>query len=231
MKPDKGIKVVSIIFIIFGMLTIIVGSIIFANFVNFKRGAIKTQATITDIQSYRNLKNNRRYTVYVEFDVEGVTYRGELNYHSSRMYVGATTTIYYDINNPNHFRSGFDIFGVILILPGVIFFIIGFAIFAYIKMKQKKKKTLLENGTPIYADFQEVRRNWCFRYNGKNPYQIICKSDNLEISEYVSENIWCNPETIIKERNITSFPVYLDPENPKKYYLSTEEIDKYIQLK
>ena len=70
-----------------------------------------------------------------------------------------------------------------------------------------------------------------FRYNGRNPYQIICKSDNLEISEYVSENIWCNPETIIKERNITSFPVYLDPENPKKYYLSTEEIDKYIQLK
>ena len=35
-----------------------------------------------------------------------------------------------------------------------------------------------------------------------------------------------NLEYIIKERNITKFPVYIDITNRKKYYLSLEEIEK-----
>ena len=57
---------------------------------------------------------------------------------------------------------------------------------------------------------------------------ICTRKDNVtgEVRTFKSENLWDNPEYIIKERNITTFPVYIDINNRKKYYLSLEEFEK-----
>ena len=59
----------------------------------------------------------------------------------------------------------------------------------------------------------------------------ICYYQNMIIintkdEEVKSENLWDNPEYIIKEKNITTFPVYIDTTNRKKYHLSLEDIEK-----
>lgn len=49
---------------------------------------------------------------------------------------------------------------------------------------------------------------------------------NTKDEEVKSENLWDNLEYIIKEKNITTFPVYIDTTNRKKYHLSLEDIEK-----
>ena len=88
---------------------------------------------------------------------------------------------------------------------------------------------MLETGDKIYADFKEVTINYSYSVNTRHPYIIICTGKDSvtgEVRTFKSENLWDNPEYIIKERNITTFPVYIDINNRKKYYLSLEEIEK-----
>lgn len=228
MKEMKGLF---ILFAVIGIGLLIGGVALLMNTIDFRKNAIEAEAVITDIDRHFNTDGETEYEVYVEFKVNGTTYGGRLGYYSSGMRVGGKTKIYYDPSNPNRFRNSSNLFPIIMFIIGIGFSIPSISMLFNLKNKAKSKKNLLEYGTRIYANFEEVRKNTCFEYNGRNPYLIICQSNNPEVKEYVSDNIWRNPESIIKERNITAFPVYIDPENPKKYYLSTEEIKHYITQK
>ncbi len=39
---------------------------------------------------------------------------------------------------------------------------------------------------------------------------------------FKSRNIWSNPEDIIEEKNIKQFPVYIDKNNKKKYFVDID---------
>jgi len=45
---------------------------------------------------------------------------------------------------------------------------------------------------------------------------------------FTSDNIWFDPEPIIHEKGITSLPVYIDPENPKNYFVSVKDIEMFV---
>ncbi len=90
------------------------------------------------------------------------------------------------------------------------------------------KKRAIESGDKIYADFQEVTINYSYSVNDRHPYIIICTGkDNItgQIRTFQSENLWYNPEYIISKKNITTFPVYIDTTNRKKYHLSLENLE------
>ncbi len=112
------------IFNIIGIGLIVSGMIYYQFAKQFKKKAIRTTATITEIQVERNSEGVERYIVDVEFEVDGKLYGGRLDNYSSGMCKGGKTEVYYDPANPNKFKSTESNVGaIILILLGVFFLV------------------------------------------------------------------------------------------------------------
>lgn len=222
-------KLVFIIFAIVGAGLIMGGAFAISSNLKFKETAIKTQATIMDIDTHRDSDGDTSHTVYVEFEVDNNTYDGTLGYYSSGMYIGGKTDIYYDPLNPNNFRSSSnDFLGIILIGMGLIFFFIGAGSIFNAIAKKNKNNRLMETGTMISVEFDRVELNTSYQVNGRSPYRIVCRGVENDYNEYISENLWKNPERFIKDREINNFSVYIDVENPKKYYMPLDELNEFL---
>lgn len=227
MKQKKAVMILLVIFAIVGIIFAILGGRLLQSAIKLQKTAIKTEAVITDIETKRDSDGDITHTVYVEFDANGETYYGKSNFYHSGMHIGEKTTVYYNPKDPNHFTGSGNIFGsVMFVIIGSIFVAIGFGGLLNGVCKTNTKKKLRENGEKIYADFDHVEVNDMFEMNGKNPFVVICQyiHPNGENMEFKSENLWENPTEKIEQNDIKKFPVYVDLENPKKYYLSLEEI-------
>ena len=219
---------ISIVFSIVGVIFIVVGIIALKSTSDFKKTAVETTAEVISVSKQTDSDGDTSYTVYVTYNVNGQIYD---NHYSTSTFIreGSTVKVYYDKNNPSKMRSTTSsIFGIVGTVVGTVFAAIGFGILFGKYKSKNKKKDLLENGQRIDADFQEVIINRAYSVNNRNPFKVICQGKDLngEICSFESENIWYNPEKIIEENNITTFPVYIDMNNPKRYYLSLEEIEE-----
>ncbi len=233
MKENKLENLIWIIFASIGTIFVIIGLIVFVvNIFNYKN-KVDTVGTITEISFYySDDKHNRNYEVYVSYIVDGKEYESKLNGYSSSFYEGKEINIYYDKDNPSKIGvKSLDL--LFLIFPGIglIFLIIG-GTGILIKINKKKSEiTLKENGKVIYANYLETVLNTSYRVNGKYPYNIICEWNNtLDSKKYLfkSKNIWINPESIIKEKDIKQFPVYIDNNNKKKYVIDIDILTENI---
>lgn len=225
MKENKTENLLWIIFTIIGGIFVVIGLIIVGNVFNYENKE-STVGIITEISTYRGNNDDRNYRVYVSYNVDGRTYESELNGYSSSFYEGKEIEIYYDKDNPNKIgMKSLDL--LFLILPGIglIFLVIG-GTGILIKINRRNlEKRLKENGELIYADYVETIINTSYRVNGRYPYKIICEWTNpVDSEEYMfkSRNIWSNPEDIIEEKNIKQFPVYIDKNNKKKYFVDID---------
>ena len=218
MKENKVENLIWIIFAIIGAILVVISFISFGSVFNYTN-KIETTGIITEIWSSRDSDNNRNHKVYVSYIAEG-------NEYSSSFYEGKEIEIYYDKDNPNKIgMKSLDL--LILIVPGIglIFLIIGGTGILVKVNKKKLEKRLRENGELIYADYVETIINTSYRVNGRYPYKIICEWTNpVDSEEYMfkSRNIWSNPEDIIEEKNIKQFPVYIDKNNKKKYFVDID---------
>lgn len=230
MKENKVENLIWIIFAIMGVIFVIIGLIVCKNVYNYD-DKVETVGIITEISSYLDYDNERNYTVYVSYTVEGEKYESILNGYSASFYEGKEIKIYYDKDDPSKIgMKSMDL--LILIFPGIglIFFIIG-GTGIFVKINNKKlEKNLKENGELIYANYVETILNTSYQVNGKSPYNIICEWNNpVDNKKYIfkSKNIWLNPENIIEEKNINQFPVYINKDK-KKYIIDIEVLTKNI---
>lgn len=219
------------IFFGIGMIFVVIGIFISLYVFNYEN-KIDTTGVITEINTYRGRDNEKKYDVQVAYEVKGKEYESSLNVYSSSFYEGKEIDIYYDKNNPNKIGvKSLDF--VFLIFPGIgiIFALIG-GIGLIVKYNKKKiSKKLKEHGDLIYADYVQTAINTTYRVNGRHPYNIICEWDNPEDGKkYIlkSQNIWFNPSSIIEQKNIKSFPVYINLNNKKQYVIDTEIIEENV---
>ena len=173
MKENKYENLTWIIFAIMGAIFVIIGLIACKNVYNYEN-KVDTVGTIAEISAYLNSDNEKKYKVYVSYNVEGEKYESILNGYSDSFYEGKEIKIYYDKDDPSKIgMKSMDL--LILIFPGIglIFFIIGgTGIFAKIN-KKKLEKNLKENGELIYANYVETILNTSYQVNGKSPYNVI----------------------------------------------------------
>ncbi len=214
-----------LIFTIVGTVFVAIGIILFGSVFNYTN-KIETTGIITEIWSSRDSDNNRNHKVYVSYVAEGNEYESTLNGYSSSFYEGKEIEIYYDKDNPNKIgMKSLDLLFLLFPGLGLISLIIGVTGISSKARGKKSEKRLKENGELIYADYVETIINISYSVNGRHPYKIICEWTNpLDGEEYTfkSKNIWSNPEDIIEERNIKQFPVYIDKNNKKKYFVDID---------
>ncbi|ADU73503.1 uncharacterized protein DUF3592 [Acetivibrio thermocellus AD2] len=225
------VLILGIVFTAAGLIPILIGVTFFLSHYNFISNAARTTAVVTDIKSYRDFDGDKHYEVVIKYSVEGEEYY-EIIAHSPLMYVGREITVYYDPNKPRHVKTmGFVFDDLFLVGIGLVFFIIGISFTASQFKKFRLRKRLLETGRTVYADISEITLNTSYTVNSKHPYVITCKwkdPDTGLFYFFTSDNIWFDPEPIIHEKGITSLPVYIDPENPKNYFVSVKDIEMFV---
>lgn len=116
---------------------------------------------------------------------------------------------------------------IICLFFGIIFVLVSFSmLFGNVTVVGPKRR-LVVNKTKIYADFDRIEMNTSTKVNGKHPYVVFCcgQIPDGEVMEFKSENIWYDPTRKIEDRGIKKIPVYVNPNRPKKYYVSLEELE------
>lgn len=229
---NKTEEIIFIIFFIIGIIFLTVGISVHFMTSNFD-DKIKTSGIISEISSYRGANDERNHTVYVKYKVDEMEYESPLNYWSSSFYEGKQIDIYYSKSQPSKIGTKVSdlLFTLIFSGIGLIFILIGgiFLLVRYIKKSNYKK--LKENGELIYANYLETIINRSYTVNGRHPFNIICEWNNPSDGKtyiFKSNNLWINPENIISERNINKFPVYIDLNSPKKYYLDINSVTEDV---
>lgn len=231
MKKNIVENLIWIIFASIGAIFIIIGITICGSIFNYKN-KIDTTGVITEISTHRRNDDNLRHEVYVSYMIDGKKYESRLNSYSSSFYEGKEIEIYYDKDNPNKIGvKSLDLLFLMFPGLGLVFFIIG-SIGILIKInKRNLEKKLKEEGELIYANYIETILNTSYSVNGRHPYNIICEWNNPEDNKnYIlkSKNIWMNPERIMQEKNITTFPVYINLENKKQYFIDLNSLTEDI---
>lgn len=215
-----------------GFIFIIIG-IVNINTINSKN-RVETIGIITNIDTYIYTKDyedykdyEERHVVYVKYKIDEKEYMSRTtNYYSSSFYVGKEVKLYYNKDNPNQviIKESIILFSVI----GTIFFTIGILGIICGIRKEIKQKNLIKNGKRIDAQYVKTRIG-NYVINGNHPYFIVCEWDNPEDNKkyiFKSSNIWLSidPERVIKNKKIKTFPVYINPKNKKQYVIDIKQL-------
>lgn len=228
----KGLKIFGSIFALIGVLLICGGIYMSISNSNFKKNAVETKAKITRIDTSRDSDGDTNHSVSVEFTVDGKHYEGSLNYYTSSMYIGKEETIYYDPNNPNHFKGAGGEFAVyILFAIGAVFFLIGSVVLIVQIKNGKKQKQVLSYNYIIQANIIGFAIDTTMRVNGRNPYKLeatYINPNDGKMYTYRSESIWADLTPILQQMQITTIPVYVNPNNYAEYVVDISSLKQFI---
>lgn len=227
MTENKTEKIVFLLFLVLGLLFLAIGIVICIKTFDYQ-GKVETTGIISQMVPYTDSDGDTSYNVYVKYRVDGEEYNSKLSGYFSSYYVGKEIKIYYDKNNVNNI-SAKSLDMLMLLFPGfgLIFVCIGGIPLIIKSNKKKQEKKLREFGTRIDAVYIETTINNAYSVNGRLPYNIICEWDNpADNKKYIfkSKNLWINPESLIAEKNIKTFSVYIDMNNMHKYVIDVDEL-------
>lgn len=229
-KNNRIMIILPVVFILVGLLVIFIAVFLKIQNSKFMKTAIKADAEITKITTSRDSDGDIRHSVDIIFYVNGKPYGGNLGEYNSNMYEGKTIDLYYNPQNPNDYRTNSNIVTFIMIPIGVIFFAVGLLVL-YPSIKSKSLEKLKDTGKRIDAKIDDVSLNTSYSVNGRHPYIIDCSYFNEiedKVYSFTSQNIWTNIQPIIDAKSITTIPVYIDENDPSKYFVDTSIFDNYM---
>lgn len=226
-KFTKWILPVGCVIIGIGIIMIQISNGIYNG--KIKKNAGETTAIVTSVEKQEDMDRNVEYIVNLAYIVDGKRYE-----YSYSTYLeakkGSEEIIYYDKNDPSQATTSLSTAGglVMSVICASIFLGIGILLIRREISIKKRNKELVENGKKVIAEFKEVVVKYHYSDGGKHPFVIVCSVKNEKtgkIRTFESEYLWKDPEPIIKEKKITTFPVYIG-KKVDDYYVSIEEIEK-----
>lgn len=221
----KSVLIIKYVFSIVGLVMLIGAYSIYNHTQNFLSTATISKGTVTElIRSYSS--DSVTYAPTVRFKTQNgqsIEFTSSSSSNPPSYSRGETVEVLYQPDAPNRAKINgfFDLWGGAIILAGLglVFFIIGFSLFAFSYLKNKRIGHLKRNGSPVWATFQSVELNHSYKVNGKSPYQIHAQWKNPSTSElhiFTSDNIWFDPSQYINDKELT---VLIDKKSPKNYFM------------
>jgi len=95
--------------------------------------------------------------------------------------------------------------------------------------KKRRHKYLRKYGIPIETDFLRVELNTSLEVNGRHPFRVLTQWRNPitnEMHVFHSNNIWFDPTKYLEGTKII---IYVERNNPEKYYLDLSFLPKAIK--
>lgn len=232
-KSARGFLVLfGSIFLLVGLLLAVIAFSLRQRLVP-REDRVYTEAVISRIERSRDSDGERRSTVYVSYAAGEQELETQLNYYSASFREGQRITIYYDRKYPTRISCDARdrLPTIILLLVGLPFAAVGgIAVFKGIQ-RARPASRLKQTGIKGSAAYSRTQCQYAFTLNGSNPYVIQAKAfdpETMQVRVFLSEWFEDDPAPIIKRENIKTFPLYLDPKNPRKYYLDVSAVKKLM---
>lgn len=207
----------------FGWITLAVGLVFLAvgaAFIYqqswFSEHGIRTTATITGIE-YKRKGTSR---THVKYEVDGKQYTPVLTQYSSSYHVGKNIEIYYDPDNPAKVFSPM-ILPIVFPILGALFAAGGIFMLVVHSTSKRKRTRLLAEGLCVQAEIVRTTPDTRVTINGRHPYHIFCEWTDTygELHTFRSGGLMDDPAGQLKERGISTLPVYMEPGNPSAYHI------------
>lgn len=192
----------------------------------------KTTATITNIDNGLDVNGNNKYYISINYEVYSEEYSAIINNYTEGMKENDSVDIYYDSVNPKLITTAVEnTDGYLICIIGIIPFLIGICIILYILKGRSNSTDKLKNkGIRLYGIINSVSIDTTNIKDGIYPFYVKVLYKNIEENkEYsiISELIWLDVEKAIKDYNITTLPVYVDPNKYSKAYVDVTPLYKY----
>lgn len=228
----KILRIIAVVFALIGIAALIGAGALYFNSRAFIDTAETATGTVTELVRSRS-SDSTTYAPVVSFvatDGEQYSFTHNISRNPPAYSQGEQVPVLYPPDNPNRARieSAFSLWGGALIVGalGAVFALIGGGLALVPFLSRRKAKQLLAGGRRIEAAFQGVERNTSVHVNGRHPYCIISQWQNPVTSEvhvFRSGNLWFDPTEYIDRQSI---PVYLDPDNPRRYHVDLSFLPK-----
>ena len=191
----------------------------------YVKNGVKTEATITSVtRNVASDENDVKYDVFVEFRVDGVKHKGQLDFYAVGMKKGDTVPVYYMPDEPDDFSYGktnyappiisFCAAGVLSVFEIIV--IIGMIRAAKLKRFRNRKELVVAEIESFFVDKKSTVLN-------KHPAKLVCKDENGNV--YKTKLLCEVYESFVVGDKIN---VYVDAKDAKNYAIDVKE---YIERK
>lgn len=230
MKSPKILIAVQMILLLFGVVFVAVSVFWSLHIRQFVAVAQRTDGTVVDLELMRRHSSQSSSTTWaprVQFSTpdgqshQFISTSGSNPPSYSR---GEHVGVLFEPDHPENARidSFFSLWGVGVIFGaiGLVFLAIGAAMMLILR-KGRARNSLLKTGKKIEARIQSVERNAGVSINGRSPFRILSQWQDPQTSllhVFASENIWYDPTQFLHRESVD---VYIEPANPKHYYVDT----------
>lgn len=224
----SSVSLVFNIFLVIGGVILIVGSVLSYKTWKFTKTAEKTTGKVVDLITSRSSSGNRSTTykpvvIYVDNNGRDHRYIASFSSNPPAYEIGEWVDLYYDPANPGEAQLagwGEYLGGMIAGALGLVFTCIGGGYHIIRKVKNSNNARLKESGQLVSADLIAVDINRHFHVNNRHPFFLRCEwKDTLtgQLHTFKSGFIWNDPTPLLNNRK--RIDVYIDPNNPGKYYV------------
>ncbi len=106
---------------------------------------------------------------------------------------------------------------------GIVFLIVGITCMTVLCRRRSRNEQLVKNGFYVTARVRDIYPNENVRINGRSPFVLECHYKDPTtgtVHVFKSENIMFYPI----DAKDTDIRVYVDPQNPDRYYVDTSNL-------
>ena len=106
---------------------------------------------------------------------------------------------------------------------GILFLIVGITCMTVLCRRRSRNEQLVKNGFYVTARVRDIYPNENVRINGRSPFVLECHYKDPTtgtVHVFKSENIMFYPI----DAKDTDIRVYVDPQNPDRYYVDTSNL-------
>lgn len=167
-----------IIFMAIGILIFTLTFASFKNTINFTEKSIKTQAVITNIESYTE-NETINHKIYIDYELNNQNYSTYITDYSFSMYEGKEITVLVNAENPTQVRYHIWLGPCIFLFFSIAFCTFGLRDLILATKEALKQKKAKKYGKQITAKIIDIGVQTNISINNKHPQYLICEYDGL----------------------------------------------------
>lgn len=214
-----GKKIATLILVLAGVIFFALPLNMALKSISFRKNGIETTGQVTGVHSGTRGGPDRVNVIFSTSDGNEIS---TISYRREHTVTGQSVKLWYLQENPAKINfsepMGYHIRAMLIALVMIFF---GVYFFLRMSKEDLAKKNLMSTGIKINPAYS-IERNEMFRAGDHNPWIIKARWTDIKSNReynFTSKNYTADPGDFLKDR--MSIDVYINPENPAKYYMDT----------